>query len=310
MRQSKAIFIVLFVLFSTNLIFALTVNAEILPKGTEFRASLISSIQWSDRYHGSGFSLRLTDNPIKINRRIVIPLDSVFDGEIVKMVRTANNIYTLILKINQVSLPDGNKYPFTASLAMSAGGKQHSNEELKRVIHPDGSPIGNLAVSNKDDEFIILNRIKRELELPAGTVFILNVGRDVDISHREGKFPKHHVSTESDLSTVQLRNGKVIFCKILDFSRNTHRFTINHDGETKDYSPDDIHMINFQDNRINIPEDLVKIRPKLDTFILKNGEVIHGTIIDLSSQTMIFEIKLRSETRNINMNEIARIYLR
>jgi len=297
-----SVFVLLFHVYSAG--------AVVLPKGTEFKAELTSSLIWKNSPDGTKFKMQLTGKPVVINGALLVPRDSVFEGTVTKRVRTPSGRYTLILMIEKLRLPNGHKYPFSASLAMSSGGKQHSNESLKRVNHDNGLPVQNLTVANKRGEFIVLTRNKNSLDLQAGTVFILNSGKNVDIAPSVGKAVKPDLTTEAQVTVIQFRNGKIMNCRFLDFSRNTESFLVLHEGAKKEYPRQKIKFINFSDNRVNITNDLPKLRPRFDTIILNNGKVIHGNIIDFAVKNMMFDVKIQKTKTNVHFNKISRIYLK
>jgi len=284
------------------------VKAEIIPEGTEFRAETVTALKWSDLNKGSSFTLKLFGDPIKVRKQILVPAGSLFRGRVSDRKANKTGNLTLILRINKVEFPNGRRFPFLASLAMSPRGNQHSNTELKRITSRKGVPLSHLTVANKKNEYIIISRQGGNIIMPPGAVFIMNVGKDVNISPDIGQVVNPKIAASGKIKTIRFINGKIMKAEILDFSRNTLKFMVRHEGNKKEYSIEKISMINFADNRTEIPNDLKKLNRNKHTFILRNGEVIHGHIMDLSERTMIFDIKSAGKKRRVPMNNIARIY--
>jgi len=310
MKQSKKFYLVLSILFISNLLVVCGADAGILPKGTEFKAALVSPLIWSDLHEGSSFSLKLVEKPVMVNHQLLIPVNSIFRGRVLKKFSTTSKLRHLILSIHKLELPNGHKYPFQASLAMSSGGKRHSNSVLARVLDNRNKPLPNLTVANMKDEKFFLVRKKSRLNLPAGTVFILNVGKAVNIPPTIVKSPPTAKQAEKIIKTIQFRNGKVMHAEFLDYTRETKRFMVRHEGRKKEYKRGKIRFINLLDERVNIPKDVPKVRNDMDTLIMKNGKVLHGYIIDYNEHNMYFDFKIGHDRKNVRLKRIARIYLK
>jgi len=91
---------------------------DTLPAGTQCKILLLGDVSASRSRPGDVVRARLLE-PVLLNSKVVVPAGSLFEGRVVKKTppRWLSRSGSLYLTFTQLTLPEGNRFPITASLA-------------------------------------------------------------------------------------------------------------------------------------------------------------------------------------------------
>lgn len=143
----KRLFAVCFVaaLFSGAL---LAQDSWSLPSGTTVHMKLETLISTQTNKVGDSFSGRVTE-PVLLNGKTVIPVGAAINGQIVKLTepRRVKGKPTIELRPDTITMPDGTKYDFRATVVdTSASGTSVNDEGQIKGKGRDRKDVRNMAI--------------------------------------------------------------------------------------------------------------------------------------------------------------------
>jgi hypothetical protein len=109
----------------------------LLPPGTRCKIALLDTVSASKSKPGDRVRARLLE-PVILDSQIVLAAGSLFEGKVIKKVapRTLSRSGSLYLGFTEVTLPQGNRYPISASLAgVEVNQRSHTRIDREGVLH-------------------------------------------------------------------------------------------------------------------------------------------------------------------------------
>jgi hypothetical protein len=187
-------------------------DAYALPVGTAIRIKLENKLSTSTSKRGDRFGGRVLE-PVKVNGRIIIPMGTALEGEVVRAeeTRRVRGLPTIDLRPQVLTLPDGVRYSINASVVDTSDPEHldvNDEGEIKGEGHDRtdvietaagtgvGAAIG-AKIGGVKGAFIgagvgatatlvhWLTKTK-STDLPAGTELVLELNRPMQLTNAEG----------------------------------------------------------------------------------------------------------------------------
>ncbi len=183
-----------------------------LPVGTAIRIKLENRLSTTTNKRGDRFGGRVME-PVKVNGRVIIPVGTAVEGEVVRAeeTRRVRGLPTLDLRPQVITLPDGVRYSINASI-VDTSDPEHLNVndegEIKGQGHDRtdviegaagtgvgaaiGAKIGGgkgaLIGAGVGATATLIHWLTKtkSTELPAGTELILELSRPMQLTSAEG----------------------------------------------------------------------------------------------------------------------------